>query len=211
MLSLVWPGVREAAGGFVEVRIAEDGEILVSGELLMKGYWGDPETTARTIIDGWLHTGDIGRIDEDGYIHITDRKKDIIVNSGGDNIAPARVEGQMTVEPEIAQVMTYGDKRPYLVAVVVPEQTFIEEWAATRNTEPALSTLREDKEFVKAVGAAIERGNGRLSQTEKVRRFILADEAFTTENTMMTPTLKLKRHLIRDAYEDRLVALYARS
>ncbi|WP_339850175.1 AMP-dependent synthetase/ligase [uncultured Nisaea sp.] len=195
----------------VEVRIAEDGEILVSGELLMKGYWGDPETTARTIIDGWLHTGDIGRIDEDGYIHITDRKKDIIVNSGGDNIAPARVEGQMTVEPEIAQVMTYGDKRPYLVAVVVPEQTFIEEWAATRNAEPTLSALREDKEFVKAVGAAIERGNGRLSQMEKVRRFILADEAFTTENTMMTPTLKLKRHLIRDAYEDRLVALYARN
>lgn len=195
----------------VEVRIAEDGEILVRGELLMKGYWGDPETTARTIVDGWLHTGDIGRIDEDGYIHITDRKKDIIVNSGGDNIAPARVEGQLTVEPEIAQVMTYGDKRPYLVAVVVPEQTFIEEWATAHNTEPTLATIREDTEFIKAVGAAVDRGNARLAQNEKVRRFIIADEAFTTENTMMTPTLKLKRHLIRDAYGDRLSNLYARN
>tara|TARA_E500000318_G_scaffold30558_1_gene30349 strand:- start:9902 stop:11695 length:1794 start_codon:yes stop_codon:yes gene_type:complete len=195
----------------VEVRIAKDGEILIRGELLMKGYWGDPEATASTIVDGWLHTGDIGRIDEDGYIHITDRKKDIIVNSGGDNIAPARVEGQLTVEPEIAQVMTYGDKRPYLVAVIVPEQTFIDEWASAHNIEPTLSAMREDTEFVKAVGAAVERGNARLTQSEKVRRFLIADEAFTTENTMMTPTLKLKRHLIRDAYGDKLEKLYART
>ena len=195
----------------VDVRIAADGEILVRGELLMKGYWGDPDTTASTIVDGWLHTGDIGRIDEDGYIHITDRKKDIIVNSGGDNIAPARVEGQLTVEPEIAQVMTYGDKRPYLVAVVVPEQDFIMEWATAHNTEPSLATIKDDAEFVKAVGAAVDRGNARLTQSEKVRRFLIADEAFTTENTMMTPTLKLKRHLIKHAYGDRLANLYARN
>ena len=194
-----------------EVRIADDGEILIRGDLVMNGYWRDEEATRNTIVDGWLHTGDIGLIDEDGHLRITDRKKDMIVNPGGDNIAPARVEGQLTIEPEIAQVMTYGDKRPYLVAVVVPEQTFIEEWAAAHNAEPTLAAIKEDKEFVKAVGAAVDRGNARLSQSEKVRRFLIADEAFTTENTMMTPTLKLKRHLIKDAYGNRLANLYARN
>ncbi|WP_420404036.1 AMP-dependent synthetase/ligase [Nisaea sp.] len=195
----------------VEVKIAADGEILVRGELLMKGYWLDPETTAKTIVDGWLHTGDIGKIDEDGYIVITDRKKDIIVNSGGDNISPARVEGQITVEPEIAQAMTYGDKRPYLVAVLVPDQTFIEEWAKTNGMAPDLSDLSTNEDFIKSVSAAMERANGRLSQIEKVRRFILADAPFTTENAMMTPTLKIRRHKIREAYWQRLDALYTRS
>jgi len=103
----------------VEVRIAEDGEILVAGDNVMKGYWNDPEATARTLIDGWLHTGDIGRLDPDGFLHITDRKRDFIKNSGGDMISPARVEGALTLAPEIAQAMVVGDRRPYLVAILV--------------------------------------------------------------------------------------------
>src|SRR5690606_33608778 len=106
----------------VEVELAEDGEILVRGELVMQGYWNQPQATAETLRDGWLHTGDIGVFDEDGYLSITDRKKDIIVNSGGDNIAPQRVEGFLTLEREIAQAMVYGDKRPYLVALLVPDE-----------------------------------------------------------------------------------------
>ena len=112
----------------VDLKIAEDGEILVKGELVMQGYWNMPDATAEAITDGWLHTGDIGEIDEDGYLMITDRKKDIIVNSGGDNIAPQRIEGFLTLQPEIAQAMVYGDKKPNLVALIVPDPDFLSDW-----------------------------------------------------------------------------------
>ena len=194
----------------VEVKIADDGEILVRGELLMKGYWRDAETTAATIVDGWLHTGDIGVIEDDGYLRITDRKKDIIVNSGGDNIAPARVEGVITLETEIVQAMVYGDKRPNLVGVVVPSEEFISEWAKANDAEPDLARLAENPEFAKAVGAVMDRVNTKLSQIEKVRRVTIATEAFTTDNAMMTPTLKIRRHKIREKYWERLDALYGR-
>ncbi len=194
----------------VEIKIAEDGEILVRGELLMKGYWHDPETTAATIVDGWLHTGDIGVIEDDGYLKITDRKKDIIVNSGGDNIAPARVEGVITLEPEIAQAMVYGDKRPNLVAVVVPSEEFITDWAKANGAEPDLAGLSANPKFAKALGTVMERVNAKLSQIEKVRRITIATEAFTTDNAMMTPTLKIRRHKVREAYWERLDALYGR-
>ena len=113
----------------VEIRIAEDGEILVRGDNVMKGYWNDPEATARTLVEGWLHTGDIGRLDPDGYLRITDRKRDFIKNSGGDMISPARVEGALTLAPEIAQAMVIGDRRPYLVAVIVPDPDFAAAYA----------------------------------------------------------------------------------
>ena len=113
----------------VEIRIAEDGEILVRGDNVMKGYWNDPEATARTLVEGWLHTGDIGALDADGYLRITDRKRDFIKNSGGDMISPARVEGALTLEPEIAQAMVSGDRRPYLVAVIVPDPDFAAAYA----------------------------------------------------------------------------------
>ncbi|MDX1483890.1 MAG: long-chain fatty acid--CoA ligase [Alphaproteobacteria bacterium] len=174
----------------VECRIAEDGEILVRGELVMQGYWNRPEATAEAVQDGWLHTGDIGEIDEDGYLRITDRKKDIIVNSGGDNISPQRVEGFLTLEPEIAQAMVFGDKRPHLVAVIVPEGE-------------GDTTAAEAK-----IAAAVERVNKTLAPVERVRRFILADAPFTVENGQMTPTLKVRRHVLAEIYRDRLEALY---
>jgi long-chain acyl-CoA synthetase len=194
----------------VEIKIADDGEILVRGELLMKGYWRDPETTAATIVDGWLHTGDIGVIEDDGYLRITDRKKDIIVNSGGDNIAPARVEGVITLETEIVQAMVHGDKKPYLVGVVVPSDEFIAEWAGANGKEADLAALSADDDFRAAIAGVMDRVNGTLSQLEKVRRVLVASEAFTTENAMMTPTLKIRRHKIREAYWERLDGLYGR-
>lgn len=191
----------------VEVKIAQDGEILVRGELLMKGYWNRPEQTAQTIVDGWLHTGDIGEFDEDGYLKITDRKKDIIVNSGGDNIAPQRVEGMLCIEPEIAQAMVYGDKRPHLVAVLVPDEEWAKNWRAGNDREPD-ADLTKDEEFRRAIGQAVSRVNAKLSVIERVRRFILAPEAFSTENALLTPSMKIRRHRIREKYGATLEALY---
>jgi long-chain acyl-CoA synthetase len=193
----------------VEVRIEEDGEIVVRGELVMRGYWNDPEATARTLRNGWLHTGDIGEFDGDGYLKITDRKRDFIKNSGGDMISPARVEGYLTLEPEIAQVMVYGDRRPYLVGVIVPDPDFLAGFARDHGRAgQTLAELAGDAELHKAIGAAVARVNRSLAPLERVRRFIVASDGFTVANGQMTPTLKIKRHAIRAAYGPLLLALY---
>ncbi|MCW8915265.1 MAG: long-chain fatty acid--CoA ligase [Magnetovibrio sp.] len=191
-----------------EVRIAEDGEILVKGELVMNGYWRDSPATDAAIVDGWLHTGDIGIIDEDGHLHITDRKKDIIVNSGGDNIAPQRVEGILTLEPQIAQAMVFGDKRPHLVALLVPDQDWLKEWAQENSKPNNLVDLATDEDLHKALSTSVTHVNKQLSNIEKVRKFIIAQEPFSIDNAQMTPTLKVRRHKIKDVYGDALKALY---
>jgi long-chain acyl-CoA synthetase len=174
----------------------------------MNGYWNNPEATAEVLKDGWLHTGDIGRLDEDGYLQITDRKKDIIVNSGGDNLSPQRVEGYLSMQPEIGQAMVYGDKRPHLVALIVPDADFLKAWAAEAGRPADLAALRDDPGLRGAVEKAIERVNRELSGIERVRRFVLAEEPFSVENEMMTPTLKIRRHVIREKYRPVLEALY---
>ena len=192
----------------VEVRIAEDGEILVRGELVMQGYWRDPKTTAQAIDgEGWLHTGDIGMLDPDGAIRITDRKKDIIVNSGGDNIAPQRIESFLTLQPEIAQAMVHGDRRPHLVALIVPDRDWAETWAQT-NGRHDLDGLAQDPEFRRAIAQAVDRVNAQLSAIEKIRRFTLVGEPFSVENGMMTPTLKIRRHKIRENFSPILEGMY---
>ena len=194
----------------VEVRIAEDGEILVRGPLVMKGYWRDPAATEAVLKDGWLHTGDVGEMDAEGFIKITDRKKDIIVFSGGDNVSPARVEGFLTVQPEIFQAMVYGDKRPHLVALIVPDPEFLKEWTREHGKSGDLAELYKDADLRKAIAAAIDRVNAEVSPLEKVRRFAVAPEVFSVENAMMTPTLKIRRHKIKEAYGGLLDGLYER-
>jgi long-chain acyl-CoA synthetase len=189
----------------IEIRIADDGEILVSGDNVMKGYWNDPEATARTVADGWLSTGDIGHLDADGYLRITDRKRDFIKNSGGDMIAPAKIEGALTLANEIAQAMVYGDRRPYLVAVLVPDPEFATAYAGRA---PDLAALSVDPGFIKAFGDVVTRVNAALPPVERVRRFVIAHEAFTTGNAQLTPTLKIRRHVVRAVYGDTLEALY---
>ncbi|MGP1352795.1 MAG: AMP-dependent synthetase/ligase [Parasphingopyxis sp.] len=191
-----------------EVKIAEDGEILVQGELVMHGYWRNEEETAKVLKDGWLHTGDIGYIDEAGRIAITDRKKDLIVNDKGDNVAPQRVEGMLTLEPEILQAMVVGDKRPHLVGLIVPDPEWVREWAAENGVPDDEVALRDNPDFHRAVSAAVDRVNKGLAAVEKVRRTILADEAFTVENDQMTPSMKIRRHVLREVYGERLDALY---
>ena len=194
----------------IDLKIADDGEILVRGELVMQGYWNNPEATAEAISDGWLHTGDIGELDEHGHLKITDRKKDIIVNSGGDNIAPQRIEGFLELQPEIAQSMVYGDRKPNIVALIVPQQEFASDWAKANGKKPDMAALVEDADFRKAISAAIDRVNTDMSVIERIRKFILTAEPFTTDNGMMTPSMKIRRHVIRENFGDALEALYPR-
>ncbi len=193
-----------------EAKIADDGEILLRGESMMKGYWNLPEVTAATIIDGWLHTGDIGKFDEEGSLVITDRKKDIIVNSGGDNISPQRIEGLLTLETEISQAMVYGDDKPYLVAVLWPDEDFIREFAKENGIENNIDLLGENEEFRKKIRTAVDHVNRRLSTIEKVRSFTFAESPFSIDNEMLTPSMKIRRHKIKAAYGQALDALYQR-
>ncbi len=172
-----------------QVKIADDGEILVKGENVMLGYWNKKKETDEVIIDGWLHTGDVGEIDpEDGYLKITDRKKDIIVSAGGDNISPAKIENMITNEPEIDQCMVYGDKKNYLVALIVPSKDFLRE-----------------KEKINNV---IEKINKKLTILEKIKKIQLIDENFSIENGLMTPTMKVKRKKVTEKYKNQLEKLY---
>ena len=192
-----------------EVKIADDGEILVRGENVMNGYWNDPHSTNATIIDGWVHTGDIGEFDEDNYLKITDRKKDIIVSAGGDNISPSRIEAKLDIAPEIAQSMLYGDYKNYLVAIIVPNKEEALIWAKENNKSEDLSILIEDEDFVKTIKQITERINKNLSVTEQVRKFILIDHEFTIENGMMTPSMKVRRFKVKEKYEESLENLYS--
>jgi long-chain acyl-CoA synthetase len=173
-----------------KVKIAEDGEILVKGENVMLGYWNKKEETAKVIIDGWLHTGDIGEIDtEDGYLKITDRKKDIIVSAGGDNVSPAKIENMINNAIEIDQCMVYGDKKNYLVALVVPNKEFLRE-----------------KEKINNI---VENINKKLTQIEKIKKIQLIDENFSIENGLLTPTMKVKRKKVTEKYKTQLENLYS--
>ncbi len=197
----------------VELKIASDGEILVRGELVMHGYWQNPAETERAIPTsgenaGWLHTGDIGHIDEAGRICITDRKKDMIVNDKGDNVSPQKIEGMLTLQPEIAQAMVSGDKRPYIVGLIVPDTEWAIEWSQSEHEKLDFAALQDLPAFRNAIRAAIDRVNKDLSVTEKIRQFTFADEAFSIENGEMTPSLKIRRHVIRARYGERVDALY---
>ncbi len=192
----------------VEVRIAEDGEILCRGELVMHGYWQNDAETARVLHDGWLHTGDIGHVDDKGRIVITDRKKDLIVNDKGDNVSPQKVEGMLTLQPEILQAMVYGDRRPHLVGLVVPDPDWTAEWAIQNDYKCDFAALADNPMYKAALMTAVDRVNKDLSVIEKVRRIIVADAPFSIENEQLTPSLKIRRHVLKDAYGARLDALY---
>ena len=172
----------------VSVNIASDGEILVKGENLMLGYWNNKTETEKIIKNGWLYTGDIGEIDNEGYLKITDRKKDIIVNAGGDNIAPSKIENLLANYPEIIQSYIYGDKKNYLVALIVVSKE-----------------LEDRKNKIKVI---IDKVNQELSIIEKIKKFIIIDDPFTIENQMLTPTMKIRRHQIKKVFGEQIEKLY---
>ena len=168
----------------VEVKLAEDGEILVKGENLMLGYWNNKEATEQTIKDGWLHTGDIGEFDEDNYLKITDRKKDIIVSLGGDNIAPSKIENLLTLSPEIEQACVFGEQKNYIAALLVLNS--------------------ESKSSDEDIQRYIDEVNKDLTQPEKIKKFIFIDEPFSIENNLMTPTMKVRRHEVQKKYQNQI-------
>ncbi len=197
---------RPPAG--VEIQISEDGEILARGGNIMLGYWNLPDATAEVIQDGWLHTGDVGHLN-DGYLYITDRKKDLIVNSGGENIAPQRVEAPLIGEPLIEQVIVYGDQHPYLVAMVVPNQDACMAWAVSSGMPGSgWQELASSEVLRKHIQSQIQQRLKTLNPHEQVRRIYIQIEPFTIENGFLTPTMKLKRRLINQHYAEIFESLY---
>ncbi|RTY37442.1 long-chain fatty acid--CoA ligase [Chlorobium phaeovibrioides] len=200
----VGPTVRN-----VEIRIAGDGEILFKGPNIMKGYWKDVEATAEIIKDGWFHTGDIGRLDDDGYLTITDRKKHIIVTSGGKNIAPLPIEHLIAESPFVEQVIVIGEKRPFLIALIIPDFEKLREFAVTAGIGDATEKeLLENKAVSQIYEKLLRSISRKLATHEKVRKFLLVAEPFTLENGLMTPTLKIKRKTITEQYDKEIDAVY---
>ena len=213
VLSVEHPGaarrgsVGTAAPG-VELRIAEDGEILARTEGLMQGYWRNPVATAEAIDgDGWFHTGDIGRIDDDGYLFITDRKKDLLVTSGGKNIAPQPIEQMMITHPAVAQVVVVGDGYPYLNALVVPN--YAEPPPPFEGMNP--EELRRDPRLRETIQGLLDRVNERLPAHERVRRFRLLERELTIQEGEITPTLKVRRKIVSERYRDVIASMYLKS
>ncbi len=213
VLAVEYPGatrrgsVGKAAPG-IELRIDDDGEILARTEGLMQGYWKKPDATAQAVdTDGWFHTGDIGRLDDDGYLYITDRKKDLLVTSGGKNVAPQPIEQMLITHPAVAQVVVVGDGYPYLNALVVPN--YAEPPAPFSGMDPA--ELREDPRLQEIVQGLLDRANALLPAHERVRRFRLLERELTIEEGEITPTLKVRRKIVSERYRDVIASMYLKS
>ncbi|MCP3817404.1 AMP-dependent synthetase/ligase [Streptomyces sp. A3M-1-3] len=192
------------------VRIADDGEVLVHGEHVFQGYWNNEAATAEALADGWFHTGDIGTLDEDGYLAITGRKKEIIVTAGGKNVAPAVIEDRIRAHALVAECMVVGDGRPFVGALVTIDEEFLGRWAAEHG-KPAGSSaasLRDDADLLAAVQSAIEDGNAAVSKAESVRKFRILPSQFTEESGHLTPSLKLKRNVVAKDFANEIEAIY---
>ncbi|MFI5142754.1 MAG: AMP-dependent synthetase/ligase [Thermoanaerobaculales bacterium] len=197
----------------VQVRIAPDGEILARGENIMMGYWNKPAATAEAIdADGWLHTGDVGYLDADGFLFITDRKKDIIVTSGGKNVAPQPIEGKLGATPYVGQAVLIGDKFPYLTALVVPnfenlEVSFAEQGISGLDR----AELAAHPHTEALIGAAVKQINQELATHERIRRFSVLQREFSIEEGEMTPTMKVRRRVVRERYAGVIEQMYLKT
>jgi len=194
----------------MEVRIADDGEILARGPLTTPGYLNRPDLTADLIdADGWLHTGDIGKLDDDGFVSVVDRKKELIITAGGENIAPAAIEGLLVAHPLIGQALAYGDRRKYVVALLTLDGEVAPAWARARGIDAgSLAELASDPVVLTEVGAAIAAANERLARVQQVKHWCLLPVEWTAETEELTPTLKLRRRIVHAKYADVLDTLY---
>jgi long-chain acyl-CoA synthetase len=194
----------------VEIRIAEeDGEILMRGPNVFREYWRNPDATAETLIDGWLHTGDIGVLDGDGFLKITGRKKDIIITAGGKNLTPANIENDLKQSRFISQAVMYGDRKPYPVALVTLDAEEILPWAKERGLPEDLAALAQDEQVRGLVQAELDRANANYARVEQVKKFTILDHDLSVETGELTPTLKVKRNVINQRYEALFEGMYS--
>jgi long-chain acyl-CoA synthetase len=192
-----------------EVAIAEDGEILLRSETVFQGYYRDPEATAEVLTgDGWLRTGDVGELDEDGFLHITDRKKDILVTAGGKNVAPQNLENDLKTSRYVSQALVVGDRRPYVAALITLDPVEIERWAAAQGIEGDAEALSKHARVQELVQEAVDDANRDRSRYEQVKRFVVLPRDFTMEHGELTPTLKLRRRAVVDHFQTEIEALY---
>ena len=193
-----------------ELRVADDGEILVKGPNIFQGYYKNPEATAETLVDGWLYTGDIGELDRDGFLKITGRKKDIIITAGGKNITPANLEAEIKQHPLVAQCVVVGDRRPYLIGLVTLDPEEAAKWA-TEHGKPAgdLEEVARDPEVKASIEAHVEEINKKFARVEQVKKIEILPRDFTQEGGELTPSMKVKRNVVADKYSGAIDALYA--
>ncbi|WP_330477506.1 AMP-dependent synthetase/ligase [Streptomyces platensis] len=192
------------------VRIADDGEVLLHGEHLFTEYWNNPSATKEALSDGWFHTGDLGTLDEDGYLAITGRKKEILVTAGGKNVAPAVIEDRIRAHALIAECMVVGDGRPFIGALVTLDEEFLPRWAEEHGHPAGVTPaqLADDPELLAAVQRAVDDGNAAVSKAESVRKFRILPAQFTEESGHVTPSLKLKRNVVAKDFAEDIEALY---
>jgi long-chain acyl-CoA synthetase len=195
----------------VEIRIAEeDGEILARGPHIFREYWRNPEATAETLVDGWLHTGDVGSVDEEGYLSITGRKKDIIITAGGKNLTPSNIENDLKQSRYISQAVMHGDRRPFPVALITLDPEEILPWAKEQGLPEDLGALSTADEVRALVQQELDRANAHYAQVEQIKKFAILDRDLTVEDGELTPTLKVKRSVVNERFADLFDAMYAR-
>jgi long-chain acyl-CoA synthetase len=194
----------------VDVRIADDGEILVRGETIMAGYYGKPELTEEVIDrDGWLHTGDIGHLDDDKYLYITDRKKNVLVTAGGKNVAPAPIEHALERSKFIEDVCLVGDQRKFISAIIVPNFENLKIWANKQNiTFSSETEVIENKKIIEMFSKEIESLQSDFARYEKIKKFILLTQPLTVENGELTPSLKIKRNVVEKRFKEQIDQVY---
>jgi len=191
----------------VEVKIADDGEILVKGPNIFKGYYKNEEATSETLVDGWLHTGDIGEVDSDGYLSITGRKKDIIITAGGKNITPANLEAEIKQHPLVSQCVVVGDRRPFLVCVVTLDPEEAEKLASEKGLDAA--TLNENNEVRASIQAHLDQINQKFARVEQVKKFAILPQDLSQAAGELTPTMKIKRNVVAEKYAGEIESLYS--
>jgi long-chain acyl-CoA synthetase len=193
-----------------EVKLAEDGELLIKSETVFQGYFKDPEATAAVLgPDGWLRTGDIAEIDEDGFIRITDRKKDIIVTAGGKNVAPQNLENDLKSSKYVSQAVVVGDRKPYVAALITLEAEEVGKWAAEQGIDGGLEELSRDERVRELIQGVVDDVNAERSRYEQIKRFTILPRDFTMDDGELTPTLKLKRRVVTERFARELEELYA--